>query len=138
VTLPDLYLDEDTQSDALIAALRSRGINLQTTSEAGRCGRTDDEQLRFAASFKRVLVTSNIADFARLHAQWLHVGREHHGNHPHSPAEMGARRTGAAHYPFTRRPDEQGYAEPDRVSQSRASLNRAFPTTPVIRPVSDL
>ena len=79
MTLPDLYLDEDTQSDALITALRSRAINLLTTSEAGMVGRADEEQLRFAASGKRVIITSNIADFARLHTQWLHVGREHHG-----------------------------------------------------------
>jgi hypothetical protein len=79
VNLPDLYLDEDTQSDALIAALRSRGVNLLTTSEAGMTKRTDDDQLRFAASVRRVIITSNIADFARLHAQWLKAGLEHDG-----------------------------------------------------------
>ena len=79
MTLPDLYLDEDTQSDALIAALRSRGINLLTTSEAGMAKRTDDDQLRFAASNKRVIITCNIADFARLHAQWLNAGLAHNG-----------------------------------------------------------
>lgn len=79
MTLPSLYLDEDTQSDALIAALRSRGINLLTTSEAGMTKRADDDQLRFAASVKRVIITSNIADFARLHAQWLKAGLGHNG-----------------------------------------------------------
>jgi len=77
VTLPSLYLDEDTQSDALIAALRSRGINLVTTSEASMTKRADDDQLRFAASVERVIITSNIADFARLHAQWLKAGLGH-------------------------------------------------------------
>ncbi len=77
--LPNLYLDEDTQSNALIAALRSRGIKLLTTSEAGMAGRTDDDQLHFANSRKYVLITSNIADFARLHAQRLHAGLHHHG-----------------------------------------------------------
>jgi len=79
VTLQNLYLDEDTQSDALIAALRTRGINLLTTSEAGMMERADDDQLRFAASVKRVIITSNIADFARLHVQWLKAGLEHNG-----------------------------------------------------------
>lgn len=79
MTLPKLYLDEDTQSDALIAALRSRGINLLTTSEAGMTKRADDDQLRFAASVKQVIITSNIADFARLHAQWLKAGLGHNG-----------------------------------------------------------
>lgn len=79
MTLPDLYLDEDTQSDALIAALRSRGVNLMTTTEAGNSGRADADQLRHAASVKRVIITSNIADFARLHAQWVAAGQEHNG-----------------------------------------------------------
>jgi hypothetical protein len=79
VKLPALYLDEDTQSDALIAALRSRGLNLLTTSEASMTKRADDDQLRFAASVKRVIITSNIADFARLHTQWLNAGLGHNG-----------------------------------------------------------
>ena len=41
--------------------------------------RTDEEQLHFAASSNRVLVTSNIADFARLHVAWLEAGLEHSG-----------------------------------------------------------
>lgn len=77
--LPELYLDEDTQSDALIAALRSRAINLMTTSEAGMTKRTDEDQLRFAASVKRVMITSNVADFAQLHTQWLGAGLTHGG-----------------------------------------------------------
>lgn len=79
MTLAELYLDEDTQSGAFINALRSRGITLVTTSEAGMANRTDEEQLRFAASHNRVLVTSNIADFVRLHAAWLAAGLEHGG-----------------------------------------------------------
>ncbi len=79
MTLPELYLDEDIQSDALITALRSRGILLTTTTEAAMVNRSDEEQLRFATSSGRVLVTSNIADFARLHAQWLKTDLEHAG-----------------------------------------------------------
>jgi predicted nuclease of predicted toxin-antitoxin system len=79
VSLPELYLDEDSQSGALIAALRSRGIALVTTSEAGMSNRTDEAQLRFAASANRVMITSNIADFARLHADWLKAGFNHSG-----------------------------------------------------------
>ena len=79
MTLPELYLDEDAQSGALIDALRSRGISLLTTSEAGMSKRTDEEQLRFASAGNRVLVTCNIADFAQLHAQWLQAGLRHAG-----------------------------------------------------------
>lgn len=47
---------------------------ISRASEAGMTKRTDDDQLRFAASGNRVLITSNIADFARLHGQWLQEG----------------------------------------------------------------
>jgi Domain of unknown function (DUF5615) len=79
VTFLRLYLDEDIQSGALIAALRSRGINVLTTSEANMAKSTDDEQLRFAAAAPRVMVTSNIAHFARLHEEWLTAGLVHGG-----------------------------------------------------------
>ncbi len=79
MSLPGLYLDEDVQWDALIAALRARGISVLTTSEAGMTKHTDEEQLRFAASSDRVFVTSNIADFAKAHAKWIEVGDAHCG-----------------------------------------------------------
>jgi predicted nuclease of predicted toxin-antitoxin system len=74
-----VYLDEDVQSDALIQALRSRRVLVLTTSEAGRSKRTDEEQLQFATAEGRVLITSNIADFARLHGKWLNSGLSHSG-----------------------------------------------------------
>ena len=79
MTLPELYIDEDTQSNALIRALRSRGVSLLTTSEAGMSRQTDEEQLRFAASQNQVLLTNNIAEFARLHGEWLAGGESHSG-----------------------------------------------------------
>lgn len=79
MTAARVYLDEDVQSDALIHALRSRGVSLLTTSEAGMANRTDEEQLRFAAAQDRVLITSNIADFARLHGDWAKAGQNHSG-----------------------------------------------------------
>ena len=79
MTLPGLYLDEDVQSDALIEALRARGISVFTTSEAGMSNRSDDEQLQFATTQDRVLVTCNVADFARLHTENVSAGREHSG-----------------------------------------------------------
>lgn len=74
-----IYRDEDSQSTALIHALRSRGVAVLTTSEAGMGRRPDDDQLRFAANEERVFVTSNVADFARLHREWLSTGRSHSG-----------------------------------------------------------
>ena len=77
--LPGLYLDEDTQSSALIETLRTRGLSVLTTTEAHMSERTDEEQLRFAVSERRVLVTCNVADFARLHSDWMASGQEHNG-----------------------------------------------------------
>ena len=54
-------------------------MNLMTTSEAGMTKRSDDDQLRFAVSVDRVLITSNIADFASLHTQWIRAGLGHKG-----------------------------------------------------------
>lgn len=74
-----LYLDEDTQSSALIASLRSRSVKVFTTTEAGMSSGTDEDQLELATSRNLVLVSCNIADFARIHNQWSAAGREHAG-----------------------------------------------------------
>jgi len=74
-----LYLDEDTQSLALIASLRSRGVKVFTTTEAGMFSGTDEDQLKLATSRNLVLVSSNIADFARIHNQWSAAAQEHAG-----------------------------------------------------------
>ena len=41
--------------------------------------RTDDDQLKLSASRGIVLITCNIADFARLHNQWLTARTDHSG-----------------------------------------------------------
>lgn len=79
MTLPGLYLDEDAQSDALISALRARGISVTTTSQAGNEHADDDGQVRFATSRDLVVATHNIADFARIHADTLAIGGAHSG-----------------------------------------------------------
>ena len=42
-------------------------------------GRSDLEQLQWAAAQKRVLYTANVADFCRLHSEFMRVGQDHHG-----------------------------------------------------------
>ena len=79
MTLPGVYLDEDAQSWALIETLKARGLVVVTTTEAGMSNRTDEEQLRFALTRDLVLVTYNVADFARLHSEWMKTGLEHAG-----------------------------------------------------------
>jgi hypothetical protein len=46
--------------------LRQRGIDIQTAQEAGRCGEADADQLAFALSEHRVIVTFD-SDFLALH-----------------------------------------------------------------------
>ena len=79
MSVATLYLDEDVQASALIEALRARGLDVLTTSEAGRSNSTDEEQLAFATLGGRVLISCNIADFARLHYATIEAGREHAG-----------------------------------------------------------
>ena len=55
MTLPGLYPDEDVQSEALIQALRARGLSVLTTTEARMSNHTDEDQLLFALAQSRVL-----------------------------------------------------------------------------------
>lgn len=74
----ELYLDEDVS--ALVAELlRARGFNVQATQEAGRKGTRDEEQLTYAASQQRVLLTHNRDDFARLAGEFFAAARRHYG-----------------------------------------------------------
>jgi predicted nuclease of predicted toxin-antitoxin system len=51
---------------ALAEGLRRRGIDVSTTTDAGLMASDDLEQLRFASTERRVLITRD-ADFLRLH-----------------------------------------------------------------------
>lgn len=75
---PRVYLDENVHG-AVASGLRWRGYDVVTTIDAGRSGTSDDDQLRFAAAERRVLVTFDRGDFARLHAEYLASGRSHAG-----------------------------------------------------------
>ena len=59
--------------NAVAAGLRSRGIDVTTTDEAGLRSMADAEHLSFAASHGRVLVTRD-ADFLRLAPREAHAG----------------------------------------------------------------
>jgi len=67
------HTDENCH-EAIGAGLRRRGFDVTTTSEADLRGRSDEDQLQFAASQGRVLITHD-ADFLRLHQQgYPHTG----------------------------------------------------------------
>ncbi len=67
------HLDENVHG-AVAEALRRRGIDVTTPSDAGLVGATDERHLAFARQQGRIVVTHD-ADFLRLHAQ----GTEHAG-----------------------------------------------------------
>lgn len=74
----ELYLDEDV--DVLLAELvRGRGFSAGTTREAGHLGRSDADQLTYAAGQKRTLFTHNRVDFENLAREYWASGRSHHG-----------------------------------------------------------
>jgi len=73
-----LYLDENVDV-SVAAGLRSRGIDVVTARDRRKLGASDEEQLALAGSEGRLLVTHDIADFARLHEQWVAAGRQHAG-----------------------------------------------------------
>ena len=61
----ELYLDEDV-SVLLADLLKARGFAVTTTQAASQVGRSDSEQLAYAVSQRRTLVTHNRADFEHL------------------------------------------------------------------------
>ena len=73
-----LYLDEDVS--VLIGALvGSRGLSATTTLQAGQMGKTDAQQLAFAAQRGLAILTHNRADFEKLAAEYYAQGRFHAG-----------------------------------------------------------
>lgn len=74
-----LYIDKDAMSRFLVNGLRARGVDVTSVVEEGRRGLDDLSQLEFAAEQGRVLCTSNISDFYRLHTEYLQQGKNHAG-----------------------------------------------------------
>jgi predicted nuclease of predicted toxin-antitoxin system len=74
----ELYLDEDVS--VLIAdLLLARGFVATTTQEVGNLGYSDREQLEYATSQHKALLTHNRADFEALAQQYFSSGKLHHG-----------------------------------------------------------
>src|SRR5438045_2211956 len=77
---PKLYLNEHL-SPRLAAQLRRHGFDALSSHEAQMRAQPDADQLRFAASQKRALVTFNFADFSDLHERYLVEEGAALGNH---------------------------------------------------------
>ncbi|MBI4618108.1 MAG: DUF5615 family PIN-like protein [Planctomycetes bacterium] len=63
----------------LVGALRDRDVDVTTAADMGMWRRKDEEMLERAVSEGRVLYSANVADFARIHAEWVAAEKEHAG-----------------------------------------------------------
>jgi hypothetical protein len=86
-----LLLDE-MYPPVLAQTLRAAGIETSTVAELGLAGRSDPDVFAAAAANGSVLLTENVADFARVATE--HVARGHH--HPGVLIALSSR--------FSRRP----------------------------------
>lgn len=63
----------------LAVVLRQYGYDVLTAKEANMLTKSDEEQLVFAVSNMRVIISFNIRDFVLLHQSWFSEGKEHFG-----------------------------------------------------------
>lgn len=73
-----IHTDEDV-SRLVATLLRARGFDVTTTSSEGMLSQWDRQQLAYAASVDRCLLTHNRVDFERLHLEYMTEGWEHSG-----------------------------------------------------------
>jgi hypothetical protein len=64
---------------ALVRALRARGVDVATATEAGMIDRPDADHLDFASRNERVLFSFNVRDFYQLHMGYPAQGKSHAG-----------------------------------------------------------
>lgn len=74
----ELYLDEDV-SVLLSKILIARGFDATTAHDSEMLSRDDPEQLAFAVSQARCILTHNRKHFEELHVQYLEKGQMHYG-----------------------------------------------------------
>ena len=73
-----LYLNEHL-SPTIAKSLQARGYDCITPHDVGMLTKSDEEQMVFAVSQNRTVVTFNIADFQKLHQEYIYSDREHFG-----------------------------------------------------------
>ena len=71
-------LDEDLNPTTAEVA-RGLGLDVVSVHEIARLGLSDEEQLRFAATERRILVTRNRDDFLTLTTEFYRRGAPHRG-----------------------------------------------------------
>jgi hypothetical protein len=73
-----IYTDEDVYGK-FAEEMRQRGIDTASAAELGNLETEDSDQLAFAISQRRVLLTFNRVHYEQLAAQYFLEGREHWG-----------------------------------------------------------
>ncbi len=73
-----LYLDED-MNNMVATLLRSRGIDAVTVQKSDMLGKSDQEQLAYAAANDRCILTHNRVDYEDLHLQYAQANLIHSG-----------------------------------------------------------
>ncbi len=73
-----LYVDEDVH-DKFAEALRKCGVDAESVKEADRRGLKDAEQLAYAVSQQRAILTFNRVHFEELAVEYFESGLEHYG-----------------------------------------------------------
>lgn len=73
-----LLLDEDVRL-MLGEILRQRGYDVIHVLEAGRAGKSDPDQLAYAVSQQRAILTHNIRDYRLLDIKYHEEGKDHFG-----------------------------------------------------------
>ncbi len=73
-----LLLDEDVWL-GLAATLRQRGYDAVSVHELGRTGLSDEEQMAFAVSQGRAILTHNIGDFVSIAKRYFTGGVKFYG-----------------------------------------------------------
>jgi hypothetical protein len=73
------YFDEDSVRNALVHALRARGIDVQIALDADMIERSDEDHLELATAQGRMLCSFNVGDFYRLHTRYMAQHKSHTG-----------------------------------------------------------
>lgn len=73
-----LYLDEDVHS-ILAPVLREKGFDVISTTEAGNKGKSDNDQLEYAITEQRTILTFNSKDYITLYNDFYTKNKMHYG-----------------------------------------------------------
>lgn len=73
------YLLDENLSTAIAIAARRRGLDVVSSHEVGLDGKSDEEQLRWAAADDRALVTRDRRDLSVIAAEFFARGESHRG-----------------------------------------------------------